>query len=459
MSLASLNLSPSKTVEINTMSNSPPLLDLSSLDKRSSTSALEPDFLGYTAQSWLDAKDRLGPVMQADINGRRQVLLCDHDANLSAWRTPDDWQYGPPTSSGIFFNEQMGVQHITQQDGPAHRRSRKLLLPSFGIGALAQHLDVLGETLTQGLASLDDTPVNLHEELCLLYTKGLSQTQVKHPTSDNSIRLLNRFEEEFISGLRLSRDDQRTWHQRPDYLKVKQEAFGIFEGIVSARLNGEVCDDTLQRLITPEKNRGFEPLNAAELVNAVYLLLVAGVGNIAILASGMLWQLSQSTEWQARLREELKDFTPAGLSGGVKNYPLLQAFILEAERCYLAAPITPKITTQDITLGGFDIAADTHVLQFIGLPHFDNQRYEDALRFNPDRWLLPNSQRANAYGGGTHLCLGMGVSRVLLPLTLAVMVRNHELTDAAQPKNVLLRPEVSCSPTTTLFPVTLTGRS
>ena len=147
------------------------------------------------------------------------------------------------------------------------------------------------------------------------------------------------------------------------------------------------------------------------------------------------------------------------MSGGVKNYPLLQAFISETERCYLPAPITPKVTTRDITLLGCDIAADTHVLQFIGLPHFDEQRYANALTFNPERWLQSDSARANAYGGGTHLCLGMGVSRVLLPLTLALIVRDHNLTATRPPQNVILDPDCDCSPTTTHFPVNLSASS
>lgn len=437
------------------MSHAPPLLDLATLEVRTSSSALLPDFMGYTVESWLAAKDRLGPVMQADINGKRQVLLCSHDTNLAAWRTPDDWLYGPPTSSGDFFNEQMGDIHVTQLDGAKHRRSRKLLLPSFGIGALAKHIDVLGHTLEEGLRARKNTHFNLHETLCFLYAKGLSQSQVKCELDDSALHRLNRFEEEFISGLRLSREDQKAWHARADYLALKQESFALFERIVNKRLRGATEDDTLQRLITPTKDTGFEPLNSTELLNAVYLLLVAGVGNIAILACGMLWQLSRLPEWRDRLQSELKDFTPASMSAGVKNFPLLQAFIAETERCYLAAPITPKVTTKDISLLGYDIAAGTHVLQLMGLPHFDNSRYPNALEFDPARWLKPDSIRANTYGGGTHLCLGMGVSRVLLPLTLALIVRDHELSAATEPLNVPLDPDIGFSPTTTQFPISL----
>jgi len=393
--------------------------------------------------------------MQAEINGKNQVILCSHDANIEAWKTPTHWHYGSPTSSGDFFKDQMGAVHITQLDGAPHRRSRKLLLPAFGIGALAPHLPEFYAALASGLARRNNTTFNLHEELCFLYASGLSQTQVKCSLDEPTVRMLTRFEEEFISGLRLSREDQIRWHNRPGYLKVREEAFALFDRIVQQRLAGSSQNDTLQRLITPAKETGFDPLSADELRNAVYLLLVAGVGNIAILACGMLWQLKRLPEWHQRLKNELATFTPESMSSGVKNYPLLQAFIQETERCYLPAPVTPKITTRDIILLGYDIPANTHVLQLIGLPHFDNTRFTNALTFDPERWLSAGRERANAYGGGSHLCLGMGVSRVLLPLTLAVFMRNHSFELTTAPENVVLQPDIECSPTTTHFPITL----
>lgn len=448
---------PNEAVKGDALNPSPPLLDLATLDARSSTSGLEPNFLGYNIESWLAAKERLGPVMQADINGERQIILCSHDTNISAWKTPDNWKYGPPTSSGDFFNDQMGEVHITQQDGAPHRRSRKWLLPGFGIGTLAKHLPTLYAVLEEGLKARNGEELNLHETLCLLYTRGLSQTQVRHQLTPAALRMVTRFEEEFISGLRLSREDQLVWHARDEYLALKADVFALFDGIVQSRLAGNTKEDTLQTLVTPTKDTGFEPLNQAELRNAVYLLLVAGVGNIAILASGMLWQLSRLPEWQQRLKTELADFSPQQMSSGVKNFPVLQAFIHETERCYLPAPITPKTTTRDITLLGYDIPANTQVLQFIGLPHFDSNRYDNPMTFAPERWLDTGSQRTNAYGGGSHLCLGMGVSRVLLPLTLALLVRNHTVTPLAAPDNVLLEPDIDCSPTTTHFPVKLSA--
>lgn len=431
----------------------PPRVDLSTLAPREHDTPLEPNILGYSLTSWQQLTKQQGPVLMASIDGKEHLLLCGHEADLQAWKTPDNWLYGPPASGGNFFNREMGVVHITQQDGPTHRRSRKLLLPGFGISAISRDLEAIAGTLSSGLHDLQHSsqtaPLNLHSELCFLYAKALSRSQVKANLDDKSLRMLCDFEEQFISALRLSAADQLLWHGRPSYLQLKDDAMSLFRALAEERLAGRVEDDSLQQLLNPSRPTGQTPLESAELPNLVYLLLVAGVGNIAILATCMMWALHKRPDWHALLAEELAGFTPAQMKTGLKQLPLLQATVAETERCFLPAPVVSKITSCDVDLLGYHIPADTPVLQLIGLAHFDDQQYSAPLEFQPERWLAPDVRRANAYGGGTHLCLGMGVSRVLLPLTLALLVRDHELQFTAPPANVPLTRELNYSPTTT----------
>ena len=389
--------------------------------------------------------------MSVELDGKVQVVLADHAMNLQAWRTPDDWLYGPPTSSGEFFLREMGDVHITQQDGKPHRRSRKLLLPGFGINALGKNLTAISHVLETGLAARAGSAINLHSELSRLYTAALSRSQVQIALTEVEIGELVAFEEEFISGLALTQADQLRWHTRPEYLQRKAAAFALFERIVGAREQGTRVDDTLQQLITPDRQAAFEPLTHQELLNVVYLLLVAGVGNIAVLACCMYWSLQQQPAWRSRLQEELVDFDPAQMRGGLKQFPQLMAVVAETERCFLPAPITPKITAHTIDLAGYEITAGTHVLQLHGMSHFDATRYPDPYSFKPERWLMKSTPRANAYGGGTHLCLGMGVSRVFLPLTLAHLINADHWSAEAPPQITALRPDVSFSPPITRF--------
>gem|GEM_PF-1102673 len=441
----------------------PPLVDLGKLTRQPHATPLQPNLLGYSAQSWQELVAEYGPVVRAEVAGKEQLLLCGHDADLHAWKTPGDWLYGPPVSSGDFFSSQMGPTHITQQDGAAHRRSRKLLLPGFGIAAISRDIEAIAQTISEGFQAIQDKPLELHSELCFLYGKALSRSQIKTPQSDDTLRTLQRFEEEFITGLNLPAEEQQLWHSRPEYLALKARAFAVFDDIIRARTKdperrgaeGIEADDTLERLLRPLKDSNFEPLQPNELRSAVYLLLVAGVGNVSALACCMLWSLTEQPHWLECVRAEVADFEGQQMRGGLKNFPVLQAVVAETERCFLPAPVIPKMTSRAIQVLGYDVPVDTHVLQLLGCAHFDPARYADPHRFAPERWLDGGAQRANAYGGGIHLCLGMGVSRVLLPLTLAQFAKNHVIKTSERPFMSAVTPGAEISPLAPRYPATL----
>ena len=442
---------------------SPPRVTSNDLEPSLEPSPVKPDFLGYTARSWQAVINKLGPVLLAEINGEEQLILCNHETDRRAWKAPEDWLYGAPTSSGKFFLREMGNTHITQQDGDTHRRSRKLLLPGFGINAISRDIDSIAQSIAADLAGLSETPIDLHAELCATYTRALSRSQVKEELGESLLRDLTAFEEWFIAGLQLPHSQQLEWHQHPEYLDLKSTAFRTFDDIAQARLqpanNRQPPQDTLQELLNRDLQEGLSPLESHELRNVVYLLLLAGVGNIANLACCMVWALNNAPQWQAQLDEELAMVTLSELPGllkrGLKQFPILQATIFETERCFLPAPVVQKTTTRDLDVLGYHVRAGTHVQQMIGLSHFDDQRYPNAREFEPKRWLNNATPRANAYGGGTHLCLGMGVSRVLLPLTAAILTKSYSAKDPKgspqlnEPRSVKIRPDIDFSPRAT----------
>ena len=165
---------------------------------------------------------------------------------------------------------------------------------------------------------------------------------------------------------------------------------------------------------------GLSPLSRDELVRAVYLLSVAGVGNIANILCAALWALGKHPDWIAKIRHELGDFHPASMRNrGLVSLPNLKAVISEVERCFLPAPVIPKMSAGPVNFMGFDIPGQAHILQLHGLAHFEHEQYAAPLQFNPARWLDKKTRSGNAFGGGPHLCLGMGVTRFYVPLILA----------------------------------------
>jgi pentalenene oxygenase len=435
--------------------NELPSLDTSSLEPIPGENLNEPKIYGYSIESWLAAVESMGPAFTATLGGQDCVVIATDEANKQAWRTPDDWAYRE-TDAGTFFRNQMGEDHVSALDAEPHRRLRKLILPAFGAASMQRELPLVSNILEEGFANAAGKATDLFSTFCRVFATALSHTQIKTEISDGLIEKLCQFEEEFICGQQLSLEDQDIWFARDSYQALKSDAFGYFNGAVAEHKAGSNSSDSLGLLINRTPPEAFENLTDSELAEAAYLLSVAGVGNIANMLCPALYAI-QGTEWIDRLRQEFADFAPEKLTG-MKDFPVTKAILSESERFFAPAPVIPKRTTQDLNFLGKFIPSGTLIMHLHTLSHFEKGRYPDPLIFNPQRWLDQDLEKANAFGGGKHMCLGMGVTRVYLPLALALLVPNYNIKIPEAPSATFIDPEFKPSPKTTKMTGTLMPR-
>ena len=427
-------------------------IPLAQLEPSRSQEIVAQQMLGFTNQSWLEAYRKLGPVFKLQLGGETHTVICGHEADLEAWRQADVWNY-TDSDTGAFFRSEMGDDHLTQLSGEAHRRSRKLILPAFGIKALQRDFDVILRTLQDTIAkraqeSGDD--VDLFKLTNFAYAKALASSQLKTDLDDDAIQRLAEFEDWFISGIRIPPKEQAVFHNTPDYLTIKREAFRIFREVLAERKRGQRRDDSLDLLMEQPAQDGVEPLNDSELIKAIYFLSVAGVGNISNILVAAVWLLDQHPEWRDKLQQELAKISLSEMRTGIGRFPILKAVISEVERYYLPAPAIHKITYRDIEFLGNQIPAGESVFHVHGLAHYESELYEDPFAFNPGRWLDGSPEKTHVFGGGKHMCLGMGVARLLAPLSLGIL-QGYDIKPESAPMSVTLAPHIETSPTTTSF--------
>lgn len=432
----------------------PSLLDEAKLERVTTASPLEPSFLGFSAGSWLRLIAKAGPVIRARINDEDSYVIGGRQADLAAWKTPDNWIYGPPASGGVFFREELGPAHVTQLDGPAHRRIRKNILPAFGIAAVTRDVAAVGELISERLTGLDGRKVDLHPTLSRFISEALNISQLKETVSAAQIDAMVSYEEAFIPAVSLSPDQRKRWYRRDRFQEDRRLAFEYFDAVARQRQKGVRRQDSLDLIM--DRTSG-DPMSHEELVSVVYLLAVAGVGNIANIICAALWALHEHPDWLSRLRGELRSFDPVALTSGMASFPIMKAVIQEVERCYLPAPVVPKMSALDQVFLGYEIPAGANVLHLHGLAHFDVERYPEPFEFDPARWMGAATERANAFGGGVHLCLGMGVTRLYVPLMLGLMSKQLNWRCAQPPMIVSQDPSIRDAPGTTTFQCELTG--
>ncbi len=390
-------------------------------------------YRGYTAESMVRAFKKYGPVFQADINGEREVLLAGMEANELAWRNPDDWSYH---EASAVFREELSHLHLTQLDGEAHRRKRRLLNKAFKKGSILAHLPKMAEEVFGNLLQHDGERIELHEVLMMLFTRLNSISSVRVSLSDDQIREMIDFEEGFIGALFLKPEERRTVYNRVHYLETKRAVLAYLEQLVRKRYEHTGDGDLLDEVMHQKVSSSLEPLSLEELIYDAYLILIAGTGNTAKTLCRVIDALLDHPTWMERLKAEVAGFNASSLSRGMDPFPLLKATLMEAERLFAAAPTIPRVPARDLEFLGYHLPAGTHCLHLITLMHFHEEVYQDPYEFKPERWLdheYPKSAHGT-FGGGTHVCLGMNVARIHMPLFLAALLSGYRIERHGPPR-------------------------
>jgi cytochrome P450 len=364
-----------------------------------------------------------GPVFRVRYRGRDWVVIAGQDANDFFWQNPLNWSFAEARPG---FRTELGHTHVTQLDGPAHARKRRLLKAGFSTEAAARHVSTLARETGSWLSVEENCPGQLMDLLVNLLLTLNSRTLLKVDLTAEDRRQMIAFEEDLMFGINASCRPQEFFSEDP-YRSAKAYVFARLDGIIQARLAGERRDDNLQAIIDQDPG-DFEPMTPEELRADCYLLLIAGIENTGRLIARCLEHLSQDPAWLAEVRAELAGYGPDSFSRGLSAFPKLRATIFETERLHPGVVFMSRLPIRDLELAGRPIPAHVPVLQVHTLPHFLPENYPDPEVFRPQRWLdaTPGRKTHLLFGGGAHVCLGMNVARLHMPIVLAEFIRRFD---------------------------------
>jgi cytochrome P450 len=363
-----------------------------------------------------------GPIFRTRYRGADWVTIAGIPANDFFWQNTADWSYG---QAGAGFRDQFGPSYLTQLDGPSHLRKRRLLKPAFSAEAVGRYVEVMADTTSTFLRARGGWGNDANEWIPALLLTLNKSTLLKTQMPDDVMRDAIRLEGELIYGVGVSAAPAEHF-ARAEYQDLKARVFAFIAGELKARREGKREEDNLQALL--DQNPGNQDgLSEQEMLNDAYMLLVAGIHNTAKLLARILERLALDPAWAAELRTELKDYVPASFARGMGSFPKLKATILEGERLHPGGSFLKRRPISDLEFGGRMIHAGDRVMQAHTLPHFLPEYYPDPMAFRPMRWIEgePPPRKALAdFGGGAHICIGMNLTRIQVPVVLAGLLRN-----------------------------------
>jgi len=173
---------------------------------------------------------------------------------------------------------------------------------------------------------------------------------------------------------------------------------------------------------------------AAETVNAIF----AGQGSTASAICSVLMWLARETEWQRRLREEVRTM---GADEGMDIWngaPMLQMFLRESMR---VTPPFPNVFERVVATGAENAIPGVGFVPAgmrVGVSPYKILRSSDlwgsdAEVFKPERWEVKNDERKTlesqwiVFGGGSRACVGKSVALIILGQALKEFLETFDV--------------------------------
>ncbi|BBX27090.1 cytochrome P450 [Mycolicibacterium alvei] len=275
-------------------------------------------------------------------------------------------------------------------DPPEHTRFRKMLQPFFSPHTLAEMLPSLQKQAIDIIDSAAAKEVcEVVTDIAIPYPSQVFLTLFGLPLEDRD-RLIGWKDAVIALADSPSLDGAD--------LTPALELFAYLTEAINER-RANPGRDILSQVITGE-----DPLDDAEAIGLSYLFVLAGLDTVTAAMTAALLELACNPGLRSTLRADPDQ---------------IGVFVEEIVRLEPPAPMVPRVTTAEVTIGDITLPPDTQVRLCIGAINRDGS---DEISTN-EVVMDGKVHRHWGFGGGPHRCLGSHLARMELTLIVGEWLR------------------------------------
>ncbi|KAL7582251.1 hypothetical protein Lser_V15G42505 [Lactuca serriola] len=197
-----------------------------------------------------------------------------------------------------------------------------------------------------------------------------------------------------------------------------------------------VVKDLLHMLLDVAEDQSMEIKLTRENIKAFILdIFAAGTDTSAITTEWALSELINHPNIMKKAVEEIDKVVGKDRllqESDIPNLPYLQAIVKETLRLHPTGPMIPRQSTEDCTIAGYHIPANTTIFVNVWALCRDPNHWENALEFRPERFeechLDVRGQHFHMlpFGSGRRMCPGTSLALQVIHATLGCMIQCFE---------------------------------
>ncbi|XP_022666629.1 cytochrome P450 4V2-like [Varroa destructor] len=356
-------------------------------------------------------------------------------------------------------------QGLLTSNGPKWQRKRKMLTPVFHFNILEEFMPTMNKQaaqLTEILLEQQNKRIDIFSYL------GKCALNIICETAMGISIDAQRTENEYINSLRLITEGYMKRHLTPwlwsdiiyrispsgrEYFRNLKVAHEFTRKVISIRmkelqeqpsLTEEVADESgvtrkkrplLDSLLT--KHLQDKEPTMEEIREEIDTFIFTGHDTVAVALMWSLYLLGLHPEVQAKVHDELDrvfgdDRTRAIITEDLNKLKYLECVIKETLRLYPSAPLIAREVIHGCNIGEYHLTSGVTVFIDIFHIHRDPEVFENAEKFDPDRFLPQNAANLKPYAfipfsGGPRNCVGQKFAIQEDKIVLATLLRRLQV--------------------------------
>lgn len=398
-------------------------------------------FLGETLALFTDPlnyfstrQQRYGNVFKTRILGKTSVVLCGVRAQQQVFLASGG-EGVFRTRDGYGFAEPFLGTSLLQMDGQEHQVQRKLITPAFQSHTYADYLMRINRVVDRIVGQWPDQGTRVFYQEARAIAFRIATSLMLGVEDGPELAEMNDLIHTLFDGPLALVRLKLPFTKYGKALAVKPMLEGRLQKMIQQHREAPTTD-VLSLFLQARDEQG-QPLSDEQLRAHLKLLLFAGYDTTTATLTWSLLELLRHPDFYERVCAEVR----VGSVGGevpvtvedVRAMPFLDAFVKETLRLHPVTAFLFRGNRSPHEFEGYTIPAGWQVIIPISHTHRSSESFVNPEHFDPERFLPPREEDKKtpyawmAFGGGKHMCLGMGIAQVEMKTVFTRLLRQFDL--------------------------------
>lgn len=399
------------------MVSAPPLVPLSAPQQAKNWITKPLDFLDRSFQEF-------GDVFTLNLGALGEtVFFCHPDAVATIFKFHGD--LFECHQFNVSYRDLMGDNALFLQNGEAHRRLRRIMMPPFHRERVQKYSDAIIRLTQEAMGDWRRGKVINVRRFCHELALAILMEIVFGDNPAPGEQIQDWFKAEVFK-------ETEGWKPWFGYGKLQPQIRDLITREIQRRLDsGDLGQTDLLNWLHLSTDEGGQPLTPTELEDQLLTLMITAVDPVAMSLAWALFWIQKLPEVQRRVQEEIDSLDGALDPQKINALSYLGAVCQETLRLH---PILPTVSgrrlTEEREILGYTLPQGTTVVACAYLVHRRPELYPDPLSFKPERFLERDYSPYEyfPFGGGNRQCLGAALAPLELKLILATVLSQHRLS-------------------------------